>query len=746
MEKIRNTNMKMRISILIFLMLTNGLQAGRQRDFGFGSMEIFEFSNLTFGLRVYDMNRDGLDDILFLDNQVSRLEILIRKKSIAESEELPALDERFMKKGFVLDNWAIDYQVADLNRDNRLDVVTLDDRQGIQIYLQQPDVTFGEPTSLSIKDPTKLKGIKIADLNNDGNTDILVFRQEKAEILQNNSQGEFKIRTEVDFSAYGCQEVIISDINGDKIPDLLLYFPKEGLPLRVRYGKGGGQFGWEEALDLPDTQAIHNIDFNGGSAGQLGIILKNGLIFRLYEFTSGTGKPLLSEGENEFIPRRLPLKGISLKMAPSWRVADVDNDGYADLCTSAPLLNQVHLYKGGENGLSFIPITIDSLRNIKSISLTGQGDLVVFSETEKAVAIHKNKNLTAFPQFLKAPGEPVAAAAGDSIIFTLFKDQNLDYTLHLFNADTLEAQPFESYKTGLRNTPVTMDVFPLDVTGNIVEWGVMLFMPYDKPVMYRLREGKLSELTPEHFRALSTPLKPQAVVVAGAVGPKKEQALLVVESNVARLYRWNCDLSQFVVVGQLNPGVETARLTAGCRCPGEDNAYLLYDDAGQEVYHFSTGKEGKISRLRIKDGVKDLTGLSMLQLKDSRGILMIGETGIQWLQDRSPLLNLKIMAEYVSGMEKPSLWNLFPISMGSPGRPIAAMLDANNKSVELVGFKDGKLVEELVFEIFQDAGFNEQSAENIYEPHDLSSGDFNGDNIRDMAVLVHDKLIIYLGE
>lgn len=738
--------MKMKIIILILFILTAGFLAGSQRDFGFGAMEIFEFSNLAFNLRVYDMNRDGLDDILFLDNQISRLEILIRKKSSVESEELPALEERFIKKGFVLDNWAIDFQVADLNRDNRLDIVTLDDRKGVQIYFQQPDVTFGEPVSLSIKDPTKLKVIKIADLNSDGNPDILVVRQEKAEILQNNGQGEFKIRTEVDFSAYGCQEVIISDINGDKIPDILLYFPKEGLPLRVRPGKGEGQFGWEEALGLPDTQVIHKIDFNGEGTSQLGIILKNGLIFRLYEFVSRAGKSLFSEGENEVIPRRLPLKGISLKLPLSWTVADMDGDGYTDFCAAAPLLNQVHLYKGSETGLSFTPIAIDSLRNIKSMSLTGQGDLVVFSETEKAVAIHKNKNLTAFPQFLKASGEPVAAAAGDSIIFALFKDQNLDYTLHLFNAQTSEVQPFASCKTGLRNMPAAMEVFPLDVVGNIVEWGVMLFMPYDKPVMYRLREGKLNELTPEHFRALSAPLKPQAVVVAGSMGPKKERALLVVEGNVARLYRWNCDLGQFVVGGQINPGVETARLTAGCRCPGEENAYLLYDDAGQEIYRFSMGKEMKISRMRIKDSVKDLAGLAMLQLKDSRGILMVGESGIQWLQDSAPSLDLKTLAEYVSGMEKPSLWNIFPISMGSPGRPMAAMLDANNRSVELVGFKDGKLVEELVFEIFQDAGFNEQSAENIYEPHDLSSGDFNGDNIRDLAVLVHDKLLIYLGE
>ncbi|HLP58186.1 MAG TPA: VCBS repeat-containing protein, partial [Candidatus Deferrimicrobium sp.] len=460
----------MKISILILLIMliitTTGLNAGTQRDFGFGAMEIFEFSNLTFSLRVYDMNRDGLDDILFLDNQVSRLEILIRKKSSAVGEELPALDERFIKKGFVLDNWAIDFQVADLNRDNRPDIVTLDDRRGIQIYFQQPEGGFGEYVVLSLKDPAKLKGFEIADLNNDGNMDILAIRQEKAEILQNSGQGKFKTQAEVDFSAYGCQEVMVMDINGDKIPDLLLYFPKEGLPLRVRPGKGEGQFGWEEALDLPDTRVIEKMDLIEGGVYQLGTILKNGLIMRLYGFSSQPGRPLFSEIKSEAIPRRLPLKGVSLKRAPSWAAADIDSDGYTDFCAAAPLLNQVHLYKGSETGLSFTPMVLDSLRDIKTISMTGPGDLVVFSETEKAIAIHMNKNLIAFPLFFKAPGEPAAAAAADANVFTLFKDQNLDYMLHLFNSQKPGDPPFESYKTTLRNTPAAMEVFPLDGAGN----------------------------------------------------------------------------------------------------------------------------------------------------------------------------------------------------------------------------------------------------------------------------------------
>lgn len=751
--------MRIRIAVGLLVLVVTGVLAGVEkqtessstRDFGFGAMEIFEFSNLTSDLRVYDMNRDGLDDILFLNNKVSRMEILTRKVkaktetnaetngSGARGEELPALDERFTNNGFVLDNWIQDFHIADMNGDKQPDIVTIDEQRGIRLYVQkarQGGVTFDEPLSLPVKDVKKLKGFEIADLNGDGSIDIFAYREENGDIFTNNGRGEFKAQPTLDFATYGCQGAMIADIDGDKIEDILLYFPKADLSLRVRRGQGNGRFGWEEALEIPDMRSLEKMGLSPSGASRMGMILRNGLIFRLYDFESRERKPLFVE--KEVIPRRLPLKGISRRRPPTWVAADIDGDGFDDFCVAAPLLNQVHLYNGGAAGLSFTPITVDSLRDIRTMAVTGRGDLVVFSEAEKAVAVHKHKNLTAFPGYLKAEGEPVAvSAAGESTVFALYKT-NDTYTLNLFDAGAAGQTPFKRIETALRNAPSDINVFPLDGKDH---WGIMFFMPYDNPLMVRLQGDKLHDVTPERFRALGASLKPRAVT---AVGGQKGQALLVTEGNVARLYRWKQD--RFVVEEQLNPGVEKARLIAGCRSCTGSRGYLLYDEAGQDVYRFLPAPAQKTSHINVEDGVDDLTGLASLRLKKNHGILLVGQSEIQWVQGGTSSLHLKNIGEYVSRVEKPSLWDLFPVTLGSPGRPMAAMLDARNRSVELVSFKDGKLVEELVFEVFQDPGFSNRMAEDIYEPHDLGNGDFNGDNIRDLAVLVHSKLIIYLGE
>jgi hypothetical protein len=705
------------------------------RDFGFGSMEIFQFKNDTSYLTIVDMNRDRLEDLLFLNNRASRLEVLIRLPSGSASGQFPQLRERFTDKGFVLDQWTKAFQVADINSDQLPDIISLGDTLGLVIHLQQSDGAFTESASRYIRDAAKLVNLAAADLNGDTHPDLLICRQENAEILWNNGRGEFKTQTPLVFSSGGCQGAIAADINGDNRSDLLFYFSGSNGSLRVRPGIGGGDFGWEQTLQLPPIISLRSVALDEGAGAQLAVLLKNGLILRLYGFQPEPQGHLL---ERLMVStHRLPLLGVGQKDAPSWLTADFNKDGFSDFCVAAPLLSQIHLYMGESSGLNPIPRRIDSLSAIQTVKRTQKGDLAVFSAAEKAIALHPAVNIEAFPVFFRAGGKPVAMALGlPSTVFGVYKEKG--YQLHLFDATKPGSSPEKTYTLTMANAPEDITVIPLEGKNH---WLMILFMTYEPPLAFRVQGDNLTPLHPEQFRAMSLNLEAKTV---SPVGTAQQPRLLVSEGQVARLYQWQED--KFRIKMQINPGRKSARLGAACTFPDQEKrpGYLVYDEAGQDLIWFAAAGNQNPHPVHFSEGLKEVTGLAPLDFKGRSGLILVSNSQLQWLQENEEALSWKILGEYTSPAENPSLWSVFPVTLGSPGRKMLALLDSNNRSVELVGKQGQELQDELVFEIFQDPGFREAAPG--YEPHALGTGDFNGDKIDDMAVLVHDKLIIYLGE
>ncbi|MCK5675472.1 MAG: VCBS repeat-containing protein, partial [Verrucomicrobia bacterium] len=143
------------------LLLTCALADETPRDFGFQPLEIFEFDNGTSRLIVDDINGDGLDDILFANNHISRLEILIRKADAERTDDLPELEACFENKGMIVDQSIKALRVADLDNNGRLDIITFGTAIGLQLRYQQEDGTFGDPEHIFIKDPSSVVTIQI---------------------------------------------------------------------------------------------------------------------------------------------------------------------------------------------------------------------------------------------------------------------------------------------------------------------------------------------------------------------------------------------------------------------------------------------------------------------------------------------------------------------------------------------------------------------------------------------------------
>jgi hypothetical protein len=324
-------------------------------------------------------------------------------------------------------------------------------------------------------------------------------------------------------------------------------------------------------------------------------------------------------------------------------------------------------------------------------------------------------------------------------IFALYKTKKR-YQLHLLDTLAKEVKSVQDFQLSLANRPDAMGVYPLQGPNH---WLIIFFVNYEKPQAFRISRNKISRLKPEQFRPAGTSLTPAMVV---GLASQDHPAIMVCEGKIARIYRWADE--RFTPIRQLNTESETAQLKAGFQIPGPDNISetVLYDDTNQDLYWFPAHKNKPSRLVHIDNGPRNVLGISPLRFDQQVGFLLLSRMEIQYHFQHRPSLTLAKVAEYASAAENHLPWRIKQVVLGTPPKKRLALLDARNRSIELVSYEANTLQGDLTFEVFQEPGFPTGSPKSIYEPRDIAGGDFNGDGIHDLAILVHDKLILYLGE
>ena len=704
------------------------------RTLGFQPLEIHSFKPGSSRLVVEDLNHDGLDDVIFANNHVSRLEILLRKPGLTATGDLPELESCFEDRGMTVDQGIRELLVEDLNGDQLKDIVTFGSALGLQIRYQHQDGTFADPERIFLKNLDDVTSLYIEDLNGDGLKDIAVCRRRSAELLWNASSIPFQKSKELTFSGNSCYHIEAIDLNGDEIKDLAFFFNTSSNPLVVRYGTGDGKFGVEQPVDLPPC---HFKLMLGGDRKQpqFGVVLKNRLAFRTYAFEEVERPGLLNTQETA--PLRIGLEGTESRRQPAWLVGKFNDDSYEDLLIAAPELSRLHLYRGIKNGLDPEPYPIDSLSQVDRISRLANGDVLVVSKKEKIAAVHSAAALEKFPTILKTPGAVLAGCAIESGLdcWLVCKDEANGVKLVRRDPDSeaMESFPLE----GLSNDPTDLLAFSLP-DGKV---GLILFMTYGAPRMYLFDGGEIHMLTSEAFRAIAQELDRNSIYLET---PGDGKFIRIAQGAVARRFIWKGD--HYDVDWQYNPENPQGELAASCDYLLSSGASgcMFYDRNSSDLVYFAdSGKEcGKIHLTNADPSVFDL-----VQLKNGSQdiILLIAQSGINEVVGNGVRLEASVLSEYTSPAEEALLAYATDVELGAPPKPMIALVDSANRTVEMIREDAGKLLKDVSFEVFLVSDFANQRGYGI-EPHDLASGDLNGDGVGDLLVLCQDKLLIYLGE
>ncbi|MBA3913433.1 MAG: VCBS repeat-containing protein [Acidobacteriales bacterium] len=354
-----------------------------------------------------DMNLDGKLDMLTVNDDsfdgVSNLSILLGKG-----------DGTFGSPS----DYATDYYaggnpaVADFNHDGIPDVAAL--AQTVSVYLGRGDGTLAPPTFYSGVTYGSGDGFVVADINNDGNVDLVspTGYANSMSVFLGNRDGSFKAP-----SAFGTgpspYSVAIADFNKDGKPDAAVPDSTDSNFVEL-VGDGTGKFvthrsfsigGNPGAPPIPSVVSVASGYFDADANLDLAVIDNN------------NSKLVLLPG-NKNGAFRLG-SSYSVSGQPTWvTAADLNADSKADLATADKVSNTVSVFLGNGNGTLQSEATYSTGANpafIAAADVNGDGkiDLLTASTTSNTFSVLLASGSGYLPHVDYTVSSPVKLASGD---------------------------------------------------------------------------------------------------------------------------------------------------------------------------------------------------------------------------------------------------------------------------------------------------------------------------------------------
>jgi len=255
---------------------------------------------------------------------------------------------------------------ADLDYDYRTDLV-LAGAGGLRLLRQTDNGTFADATSAAKLSPAVANGVAYgawaADVDTDGDLDLVLAPLDGAPLVLRNN-GDHTFTEQRPFAGVGpIRGFVWADLDGEGVPDAAL-LQADGT-VRVFLNQRGGTF--EEArmpAGLPKAVALAVAEANGDSLLDVLVLTTEGTVVRISYKEEGARLEWA-----ELARLAAPPPGLGIGHA-RLVVADLDNNGAADLVVAGP--SAARLLLGGAS--SFAPSTAPLAFDVRAAAdLDGDG-------------------------------------------------------------------------------------------------------------------------------------------------------------------------------------------------------------------------------------------------------------------------------------------------------------------------------------------------------------------------------------
>lgn len=749
--------------------------AGETNRFGFLGPEIFPIDNLITQLRAADIDCDGLTDLVVVNNSRSRINILYNQTGKTnqllvpptkrDPNELPP-DARFRIESIASEKTISAMVMADLNGDGRPDIAYFGVPKELVVQYNQKDGAWSAPKRWSMDDGLlDPNALATGDLNGDGREDIVLLGETAIHFFAQNPDGTLAEPEKIPYSG-SVKAVQILDINGDGRSDLMLVNWEHKYPFRFRLQASSGSLGPELHFPFTPIRSYWMDDLDGDRKTEVITIAAKSGRAQVSHFVKRKADPILPslfQGQFSILPFT---KTTKTRRGIVW--ADINRDGFVDLLVTDPDSGQLNVFLQQSTGDLSVMRTYPTLTGVVELGACdwdGDGipELFFLSLDERQIGVSKPTESARipFPSILPIEGRPLAMAVGKlypreqpvlSVIVEIEGKRELQ--VHQANGSIQRHKLSESFKanpTAMVQHDVNQDGLP----------DLVVLIPYEKTKLLLQTEDSHFE---EHDVAPPGTSSDQPWVSTADVDGDGRSELLFAQRNFVRAVVLQQDPAvqgstnkppyKFRVKEQINGASSSSRIV-GATClqsSSDDKANLFLLDADRRVLTVCNRDSSGVwhtvrnIELPIVDFISILPVVissTNANATNANAIAFLGLNVVAWLPLFGDVWELQRLDEYETPIKDGYLHDVISGDLDHDGRKDLVFLETAKNYLDIVTYEPPhRLVPANRWQVFEERTFKGRRAD-LPEPREAIIVDLTNDGLNDLAILVHDRVIVY---
>ncbi len=723
----------------------------------------------TRSLSAADINGDGLTDLVVINNDAGKIELLLQRKdgeappertrSIGRNRWEPVLEDApFTPESVLTGLFAYAVTAADMNGDGKADLIYTGTIDPLTIRYQGEDGDWNETWTYDNLNPEQwVSTLAVADIDGDGRNDLAVLGKDELLIFRQNESGEMSEPTRFKMGQTNAHGLQLHDLNGDKLPDIIyLAGANQYRQISVRLQQRDGVFGPEFGFRMP-TGAMSLSFLKGEEFPSFATIEgKTRLIETFYIEPASDGPRSLRD-----IQVRDYALGATVRQGNLYASGDFNGDGAEDIAVANPNGAAIILFLQTASGDFGEGVSYPSFSRISSITTLRRDDgpdaLAVASVREEVagVSTFTKEGRLSFPELLPAKGQPSAVTSGDydgdgkDELLVVEKREKNAHHLTVFSNE--EGSWVETSSTPIADVKRDIEAMLSLRLNNDARSDVILFAPREPARLFVAgEEGFTETATQSAVRRTSLMGADLGRLGVEDIDGDGQDEILVGDTGFVRALRLSED-GALEIVDQYNSRNSEAAVKGPVLLDLDNDDELdlvIYDDTSDKLELLKAGDDGVFRSSEVYDiGPINLLTAMRINLGRNHGetLALLGEDRF-WAAplDKPGWKRRDLRPAYETDLRDVQYTDLAAGDLNNDGRPEIVAIDGRQNILEVLTYDEEEGYKSaLHFMVFDSHMMQGRGRGGSLEPREVLIDDFNGDGLDDIVLLVHDRVLLY---